>query len=371
MYRVLYNRSEIISDPAWEMGLNSPPPALRPAYPARPPAIRLGEPWVVGGVALELILIFAASFFFWLSRTKSAALKVPDSIETAGTSCGTSRPHVRALLVWRICNLIWFSAFFALEVERNVARAEVSAAPWLATSYTSWCFYLQPWYWLVAVTSSLMHLSSPIPPHSLRWPGESPPSAASSRCETGCGRVLRASPTLSTKVRYCIRMVQWAMLETVLPSSWVVMLVVFVMLDPFQMHIAWNHMAPMHFWNAVALSVEFFTNRILIRKGHFVLVIGWTGCYVVYAWLMKATTWDTFVYWFMDLETGFALIWYPLIAAIHLMIYVVLVALSQWKEQQLDRKGGCCARLYHAGLLEVEAQDNVACMNSLEHLPFA
>ena len=317
------------------MGESVLPPALPPpAYPPNAP-IRLGVPWVVGVTAIEMSLFVVASVFLWIQqrRKKAGGLRVPCSVDAAGTVCGNARPQLFALLAFRVCNLIWFFAYFAIELGDEISRAGTSGG-WLAATrsafpaaYTNWCFYLQPFYWLLATTSSLMHLQSGDDAH---------------------GEAGRAHTAL-VKVGYYVRMVQWALLETVLPASWLVTLIVFTLLDPFQIHIVWNRIAHKHFWNAVALAVEFSINRLMIRGGHFVLMLMWVLGYMVYTWLMKATLWYRFVYWFMNLETGFALLWYPILALIHVLIYYVLVVFSRWKERRLDRGGCCCACVFPQG----------------------
>ena len=61
--------------------------------------------------------------------------------------------------------------------------------------------------------------------------------------------------------------------------------------------------------------------------------------------LASASTWSGFVYWFMSLETAWALVWYPLLALIHVVVYFALVGFSRCKERRLGQGGCCCACL--------------------------
>ena len=293
------------------------------------PTIRLGIPWVTACAAAEVLAIMAGFVvFWWKQRRRPGVLCIPDRAAAAGTACGNSRIACLLLLAFRACNFVWFIIFFAQETRKNANLAGKPHGSLTAVraefppDYTTWCFYTQPWYWLLAVASSLMHLLLPEEGATATW-------------------VVRAG-------RY-LRMCQWTLFEVILSSSWLVTLVVFTMLDPFAISIVWNRVSHMHFWNAVALSVEFSINRLVVRAGHFVLMMIWIITYVIFAWCMKATTWYTFVYWFMDLETPFALMWYPILAAIHVLVYFSLVAFSRRKERRIDRGGCCCACVYPRG----------------------
>ena len=73
---------------------------------------------------------------------------------------------------------------------------------------------------------------------------------------------------------------------------------------------------------------------------------------VTYAWAMKSTSWHHFVYWFMSLDSAFALIMYPVLAILHTLIYLAVVGCSRRKEAHLDEGGCCCACLYGKNCLK-------------------
>ena len=184
----------------------------------------------------------------------------------------SSRKHMLALLTYRAANALWLTIFFFVEWVRVAQTAGNPGGTLTKTmsgfpiSYTSWCFRIQPFYFLLAVAASVHGLITP----------QTKPTAG------------RAASILHT--------LQSGMLEICLPSSWLVSLVVFTLLDPGQPRIIWNRVAHMHFWNTVVFSVEFALNRLPIRAGHFILMLLWVLLYVVFSWSMKATEWYRFVY---------------------------------------------------------------------------
>lgn len=301
-------------------------PSEPPASPPPNAPIRLGVPWVTTVAGAEVLLICTVATVIWVhQRRQPGRLCVPDSTAAAGTVCGNSRTACLLLCAYRACNFIWFVTYFFRE---QIARAKLigTSFGWLAAvrtgfpvTYSAWCFYVQPWYWLLALASSVLHLLH----------GDERDAATS-------------MPALGRMHLY-LRLCQWGYLEVILPSAWIVTLVVFTLIEPFKLDIMWNQVSHVHFWNTVALTVEFSINRLLLRAGHFVLMMTWITTYVIYAWSMKATTWYRFVYYFMSLETPAALVWYPILIFIHMFVYFTLVAFSRCKERRLDRGGCCCA----------------------------
>lgn len=296
----------------------APPPPFPPypTYPPHPP-IRLGEPWIVWSTAAILSAFLTGSLILFAHQRKH--LGSPDSLAGAGTVCGTSRTHVLAFAAFRALNLLWFATLSVLEWEHNIRLAGEQDSltfhrSWLPASYTLMCFALQPFYWVFALLTSLLHL------------GSAKPSSAGAKL-----------------VRTC----HWYLLEVCLPSSWLVTITVFLLISPLDLSIVYNDAAHAHFWNTVALTADFCANRLPIRAGHFGLMLVWMLIYVVYSWVRKASTWLRFVYWFQSLETPLALLWHPLLGILHVGIYASLTALSRCKLRHVDR-GGCCSPcLYH------------------------
>ena len=200
------------------------------APPAPPPyaPVRLGTPWIVAVIICILALIFFASLAYWVMKRKE--LRVPDSTAAAGTVCGLQRKHVAGLLCIRAAVLLWLLIFSLRDRIADAQRAGIPPAAgsmarnfypthmgW-PPSYTAWCFRLQPFYYAFACGASVAHLA---------------------------GRDL-------PRLRAC----QWGLLQICVPSSWLVFLVVFFMLDPLDPSIVYNRAAPAHFWNTAALTLE-------------------------------------------------------------------------------------------------------------------
>ena len=283
-------------------------PAAPPTPPPAPPAIRLGVPWIAACCALEIGIIAVVIVAFYLRERRRGHLAAPDSLTASGTRCGASRKQCMALLAWRAANLGWFLGCSIDDWARGNSRPGDSIddpiwSGYFPPAYTQWAFRVQPFFWLAATMSSAFHL----------WP------AWVERRQ----RLARAS-----------RAAAQATHALCLSVSWLVTLVVFCMLEPGNPRI---FISRQHFINTACLTAEFCANRLPVRAGHLVLMVGWVCLYVAYSWARKAADWPRFLYWFQGLETPAALLWYPLLAALHVIVYMVLVGLSRLKERRLAR----------------------------------
>ena len=149
-----------------------------------------------------------------------------------------------------MANALWFSIYWVKWVVDRVRSLDLSAGNSQTASqslwpntYTSWCFLLQPVYFMLASTTSAFHLTT----------GRSPAA---------------------------LRVLQWTSLELCLPSAWLVTMVVFTMLNPLRISIAYDNVAHMHFYNTAAFTVEFSLNRLPVRAGHAILMIVYVLAYV-------------------------------------------------------------------------------------------
>ena len=266
----------------------------------------------------EVLLICTVATVIWVhQRRQPGRLCVPDSTAAAGTVCGNSRTACLLLFAYRACNFIWFVTYFLRE---QIARAKLigTSFGWLAAVRTGFPVTYSAWFLraamvLAASVGSVCFISTEMKEST------SMPALRMHLYLRLCQRYLRSSF-----------------------HRRIVTLVVFTLIA-FKLDIMWNQVSHVHFWNTVALTVEFSINRLLLRAGHFVLMMTWITTYVIYAWSMKATTWYRFVYYFMSLETPAALVWYPILIFIHMFVYFTLVAFSRCKERRLDRGGCCCA----------------------------
>ena len=237
-----------------------------------------------------------------------------------------------ALLVYRIFSAAWILVLFISDAARIASEAGTPGGSFTArqsgfpVAYTLWCFWLLPFYFIFATVSSIMYLRSD------DTTDESKQHGVNERSQTAV----------------VLRTIHWGLLEICLPSAWLVTIVVFLLLDPFQLRIIWNGVSHMHFWNSVAITIDFSVGRLPVRAGHFVLMMGWILLYVTYSWAMKASSWYRFVYWFQSLETPLALMWYPLLALLHVIIYFAFVGFTGCKEKRADRGGCCCPCLFGA-----------------------
>jgi hypothetical protein len=264
---------------------------------------------------LVISLFFLAGLIFWVLQRRKGRLKTPDSHIAAGVAfCGGSTErNVILLLMFRVLNFLWLGGLsiegwywtFRLAAEEGGTYWAHQRMPWPAT-YTEWCFRLQVFYFLFASVVSAMHVS-------------------------------RADEKRPRLALWC-RTVQVGLFEICLPASWLVTLVVFTMLDPFNVAIVYNSAAGVHFWNTVVLTIEYAANRLPIRAGHFILMLLYMTLYVIYSWSMKAYNWHWFRYWFQSLETPMALLWYPILALVHVIIYFALVECNRCKERRMHRR---------------------------------
>jgi hypothetical protein len=277
--------------------------------PSAPPTLELGTPWIAGAVAAEIFVFMALVVWLWVREKRRGHLKAPNGADAAGTVFGTGRLQVAALFVWRVLNFLWMAGLALHDWIMGGLRG------WgVPPAYTQWCFRLQPFYWAFACGASLLYL---------RKAGD------------------KDSPLAAR-----INAATWMLFELCLSAAWLVTLVVFFLLAPGSPTI---FVSAAHFWNTFVLTVELAINRLPVRAGHLIFMVIWVVLYCTYTWIMRTVRWGWFPYFFQDLNTPFALMWYPIISVTHFLVYFAIVGFSRCKEKRLDRGGCCCFCCFKGG----------------------
>jgi hypothetical protein len=273
------------------------------AAPPSPAPVGLGEAWIAGAVAAEMAVVCGLGVALWIYKRRRGHLKSTTaeqviSLSFCGAACGDGRVPAVALGIWRIVNLIWFSAYALADwsgctFDYTWADCDTTTQNEFPRAYTHWNFRLQPFYWAAVLLATVLNASS-------------------------CGRSL---PRLTSRLNASAH----GLLEICVTSAWLISLVVFIILSPGHPSIFYDRY---HFINTLCLTIEFAVSRFDVRLGHFVLMLAWMMLYVVYAWIMRATHWNEFPYFFMKLDSSKALMWYPIVAVMKFAVYCVFVALS-------------------------------------------
>ena len=243
---------------------------------------RLGSPWVVALVSLQLLLgVAVACLYTWRSRRRQPTT-VRAVVELNGRR---SRRLCALLLLWRVANAGWTIGLLLFGG---------AAYPW---AYTTWNFCVQPVFWVAASWASALHLRDPSH-RSRAWPW-----------------LIQATHS---------------MFEVLLPTAWLVTLVVFCILDPLNPHIFAD---PRHFWNTAALTCEFALNSLHVRGASVLLFACWPLLYVLCTWVHKAASTAWWPYGFLRMEDATALLWYPALFVANLLLFAVFVRCSRCKAQ--------------------------------------
>jgi len=237
------------------------------APPSAPPLspVGLGEAWIAGAVAAEMAVVISLSVALWIHKRRRGHLKSTAAEQVllpsfCAAMCGGGRGAVVALGIWRVANLIWFSAYAladwsGCDFDFTWANCNTNLQNEFPREYTHWNFRLQPVYWAVILLATVFNTSSSR--------GRSMP---------------RLTSALNTSAH--------GLLEICVTSAWLVSLVVFTLLSPGQPSIFYDRY---HFINTLCLTIEFAASRLDVRLGHFILMLAWMMVYVVYTWIMRAT----------------------------------------------------------------------------------
>ena len=262
---------------------------------------RLGSPWVVAVVSLQLLLgVAVVCLCTWRSQRRQ-----PTTVRAVVELNGRRSKRLCALLLlWRVANAGWTIGLLFVGGVRY---------PW---AYTTWNFCVQPVFWVAASWASALHLRDPSH-RSCCWPW-----------------LIQATHS---------------MFEVLLPTAWLVTLVVFCILDPLNPHIFAD---PRHFWNTAALTCEFALNSLHVRGPSVVLFACWPLLYVLCTWVHKAASTAWWPYGFLRMEEATALLWYPALFVANLLLFAVVVRCSRCKAQS------------HEGALSDDLALATGCMTS-------
>mmetsp|Transcript_44730 Transcript_44730/g.97385 ORF Transcript_44730/g.97385 Transcript_44730/m.97385 type:complete len:312 (+) Transcript_44730:111-1046(+) len=165
--------------------------------------------------------------------------------------------------------------------------------------FTIWNFILQIMYWFLASAASGLYLSRSQVPKVLR----------------------RLLPVL---------------FEVCFPSALLVSLILWGILTPHDVTKGWQkedfnfYSYDMHAVNTACLAIEMLLSRLLVRADHFFCMLLWAFVFCAFAWLQHIWT-NFWPYFFLDVSTPRALLWYAAVVVIHIFIYTVVVALSHLK----------------------------------------
>eukprot|EP00967_Tisochrysis_lutea_P149437 scaffold287249_cov33-Tisochrysis_lutea.AAC.1 len=275
-----------------------PPPSAPPLSP-----VGLGTPWIAGVVALELLLIYSASIALWLIKRRKGYLSHTTTEQLVqpnfcGASCSNGRVGRVALALWRLANLLVFSAYAladwaGCEFFRTWQNCELQANNEFPRAFTYWNYRLQPFYWAFVLLATILGSCS------------------------SCSSVPKLSSSINATAH--------GLLEVCVTSAWLVTIVVFTLLSPGHPSIFYDRY---HFINTVCLTIEFAISRLDVRFGHFILMLSWMLLYVVFSWICRATYWNSFQYFFMELDDPIALMWYPVVALMNFVVYSIFVGIS-------------------------------------------
>ena len=226
----------------------------------------------------------------------------------------TSRAS-KVLLVWRALCLGWFVAILALQWQDMLSPdfpKHHSLPLQDLLFFTIWNYYLQSVYWVFALVSSVAELRG--------W-GE-------------------RSPAWLRTVVHCL-------FEVALPLSWLVTIVLWGILLPADLmkyHVchecnffSYNQ----HAVNTIVLLVEFGLNDLVVTWRHVGLAVIWSVTYCVFSWVVHAATDPGFwPYFFLQLNTPMAIVWYPALLLLGIGLYAAAVGASHLKRRCVARGGG-------------------------------
>ncbi|RLO11717.1 hypothetical protein DYB28_002923 [Aphanomyces astaci] len=86
-----------------------------------------------------------------------------------------------------------------------------------------------------------------------------------------------------------------------------------------------------HGANVLILLVEFSLNSFTIRWKSVGFVVLFPVLYAVVTWIGHISWHQSWPYFFMDLSSPYAPLWYAAVAAVHVVLHLVMVGLSQIK----------------------------------------
>jgi len=267
---------------------------------------RLGNQPIVLTVFILVLGILVSSLLvsrFFAGLDSAAEL-------TAQAAEGVERKDVRnarawaVLHVWHLLNLAWFSTFAWI-----IRCFSEGWSCWsVPVHYTPWAFRLQPLYWLVAVVHDATCVLE----------------------RRGSLRAARYAPATWE----CMN----TLLELFLPMSWLVTIVVFVLLHPFDLGILES---PSHFWNTLCLTGELLLNpTLMVRRSRVCVLVVYSFVYIVVLWTRRVfgdsetTDWP---YFFLKIQNWGATFWYVVLIALHLAVYMLCVCASTGRRR-------CCPR---------------------------
>ena len=101
----------------------------------------------------------------------------------------------------------------------------------------------------------------------------------------------------------------------------------------------------MHAANTVLLLVELGVNRLLLATRSLSYLILWSLLYAAFAWAQNALT-DFWPYFFLKLDTWWALAWYFTVVALHLVVFALVALLERlkvWARPQLATEASTSA----------------------------
>ena len=223
--------------------------------------------------------------------------------------------RAKVVLAWRALCLGWFVAILALQWQDMLSPdfpKHHSLPLQDLLFFTIWNYYLQSVYWVFALVSSV---------GDLRGWGE-------------------RSPTWLRTVVHCL-------FEVALPLSWLVTIVLWGILLPADLmkyHVchecnffSYNQ----HAVNTIVLLVEFGLNDLVVTWRHVGLAVIWSVTYCVFSWAVHAATDPGFwPYFFLQLNTPMAIVWYPALLLLGIGLYAAAVGASHLKRRCVARGGG-------------------------------
>ena len=120
-----------------------------------------------------------------------------------------------------------------------------------------------------------------------------------------------------------------------------------------------------HFWNTVALTLEFCFNRLTLRAAHVFLFLSWPLLYMLFTWLRKASVADAeWPYGFLALDDAWSLVWYAGLIMFNLLLFSAFVRVSRCKRPRVGGLPTGCAPSHNSTQLCVDVQEPLALLTS-------